>query len=152
LEYEYLRTDLPPAQLPAGKDIRPVVPHAVDKEEVPSLETLREDSHFTETASGAAAGDKDSSGCLGLDENTRAHLDAAPELPRDVAKEPVFRYIEPRMLMESLDQQVTVPQGDGAVWECRGADATGELALKTTEFILKILRSDGGSVSVGIKG
>jgi hypothetical protein len=40
LEHEDLSTDLPPTQLPATEDVCHVVVHAVDKEKVPTLETL----------------------------------------------------------------------------------------------------------------
>lgn len=90
LEDKDLSANLPPAELPVAEDVGHVVVHAVDEEEVPALETLREDGHFTEATARAAASEEDGSGGLGLDENLRAHLDARTKLAGDVTEEPIL--------------------------------------------------------------
>ena len=90
MEDKDLSANLPPAELPVAEDVGHVVVHAVDEEEVPALETLREDGHFTEATTRAAAGEEDSSGGLGLDKDLRTHLDTRTKLASDVAEEPIL--------------------------------------------------------------
>jgi hypothetical protein len=104
LENEDLCANLPPAELPATKNVCHVVVHAVDKEEVPALETLRENSHFAETTTRATTRDEDGGRCFSLNEDLRAHLDATSKLTSNVTKEPVLRYTEARVFVESLDE------------------------------------------------
>ena len=135
LEDEDLRTNLPPAELPATENVGHVVVHAVDEEEVPALEALRKDGHFTEATTRTATSDEDSSGSLGLDENVGAHLDARSELTGNVTEEPIFRYTESGMFVESLDEEFAVPEGDGTVGEGGRADLASKFTLNTTELV-----------------
>ena len=139
LEHEDLSTNLPPPELPAAEDVGHVVVHAVYEEEVPPLEALGEDCHFSEAAARAATGDKDSCRRFGLDEHMGAHLDAASEFPGDVAKEPILGDTETRMLVEGLDEEFAVPERDGTMGESGGTDLTSELSLNTAELVLQIL-------------
>ena len=90
LEDEEFGTNLPEPKFPGEEDVGHVVEHAVDEEEVPAVEPLFEDSHFAETAAGAAAGEEHGAWGLGFDEYSAAHRDAASEAASGVAEEPVF--------------------------------------------------------------
>ena len=90
LEDEDFRAQLPEPELPRREDVAQVVEHAVDEEEVPAVEALLENRHLAEPAAGAAAREQDGAGGFGFDEDGAAHFDAAAELARGVAEEPVF--------------------------------------------------------------
>jgi len=139
LEDEDLCANLPPAELPATKDVGHVVVHSVDEEEVPALEALREDGHLTETTTGATTRDEDSGRGFSLDEDLRAHLDATSEFAGNVTEEPIFRDTETGMFVESLDEEFAVPEGDGTVGEGGRTNLASKLALDTTELVFEIL-------------
>jgi hypothetical protein len=90
LEDEDFGADFPEPEFPGAEDVSQIVEHAVDKEEVPAVEALLEDCHFAKPAAGAAAREQDCAGGFGFDEDSAAHFDAAAELARCVAEEPVF--------------------------------------------------------------
>jgi hypothetical protein len=50
LENKDLRPKLPTTELPTAKDVRHVVPHAVDEEKVPPLEALLKYRHLAKAA------------------------------------------------------------------------------------------------------
>lgn len=102
--------NFPPAELPARENILEVVVHSNDKEEIPSLESLLEDSHLTESTTTPTSADKDRRGGFSLDEDLRAHGDTATETTTRITEEPVLRYRETRMFMESLFQELDIPQ------------------------------------------
>jgi len=104
LKDEDLCTNFPPTELPATENVCHVVPHAVDEEEVPALETLRENGHLTETTTGATARDENSGRCFGFNKDLRAHLDATSKLAGYMTKEPVFGHTEAGVFMEGLDK------------------------------------------------
>ena len=140
MENEDFSANLPPTEFPASEDVREIKPHAVDEEEIPTLEALAKDSHFTETTTRATAREEHSGRGLGLDEDLRTHLDAGAELASYVTEEPILRDTEARMLMECLDEQLAVPQSDSAVRESSRTDATSEVALNTAQLVFEILR------------
>lgn len=139
MEDEDLRTDLPPPKLPATQNVCHIVVHAIDEEEVPSLETLAEDGHLTEATTGATAREENSSRSFGLDEHLGTHLNARPKLSCDVAKEPILRNAETGVFVECLDEKLTVPKRDSTVGESGRADLAGEGTLNATELVLEIL-------------
>ena len=139
MEDKDLGADFPPPELPATEYVGHIVIHSVYEEEVPSLETLAEDCHFTEAATRAATGDEDCSRSFCLNKDVRAHLDARSQFAGYVAKEPILGNAKARMLVESLDEEFAVPERDGTVGEGRGSNFAGKLALNATEFVLKIL-------------
>jgi hypothetical protein len=141
LEDKDLCTNLPPAELPATQDVCHIVVHAVDEEEVPSLESLAKDSHLAETTTGTTTREENSSRGLGLDEHLGAHLDTRPELACDVTKEPILGDTEARMFVECLDEKLTVPKRDSTVREGGRTNLTGEGTLDTTELVFEILCS-----------
>ena len=160
LEDEDFGAEFPEPELPRREDVAQVVEHAVDEEEVPAVEALLENRHLAEPAAGAAAGEQDGAGGFGFDEDGAAHLDAAAELARGVAEEPVFgdgepvallakmptkkhqslRYNIPRMSPESLDQKPRIPQRNRTMRERRTPNLTRQLPLQPTDLILQILR------------
>lgn len=74
-----------------ARNSRHVVEHAIDKEEVPAIESLLENGHFSESAACTSAREEHCAWCLGLYEYGAAHCDTAAELAGCVAEEPVFR-------------------------------------------------------------
>jgi hypothetical protein len=109
LEYEDLRSNLPPSQFPAAEYVDHVVPHSIHEEEVPPFESLLEDGHLTKATTRASTGEEHSCWSFSLDKHVRAHSDATAELSRYVAKKPVFRYTKTRVFVESLYEELSVP-------------------------------------------
>jgi len=139
LENKDLGANLPPPKLPATEYVGHVVVHSVYEEEVPPLETLAEDCHFTEAATRATAGDEDCSRGFRFDKDVRAHLDSRSQFAGYVAKEPILGNAEARVLVKSVDEEFAVPERDGTVGESRRSNLAGKLALDATELVLKIL-------------
>jgi hypothetical protein len=90
LENKNLRADLPKAKLPGEQYVRHIVPHAVDEEEVPSLEALAVDCHLTKPASRPSPREENRRRGFRFDKYVRSHLDARSEFPSDMAKKPIF--------------------------------------------------------------
>lgn len=116
-----------------------VVVHTVDEEEVPTQETLLEDCHLTKTASGAARAEEDGRRSFSLDEDRSGHLCTASELASNVSEEPVLRHTESRMLAESLDEELSVPEGDGTMRESGRTNLTSKCTLDTRNLVFQIL-------------
>ena len=90
LEDEEFRTNLPEPKFPGEEDISHVIEHAVDEEEVPSVEALTEDGHLAEAAA-AAAREEDRGRRFRFHKDRSAHRNATSEFSSCVAKEPIFR-------------------------------------------------------------
>jgi hypothetical protein len=71
--------------------LRHVIEHSIDEKEIPAIESLLEDSHFTEPASCSSAGEEHGTWRFGFYKDRTAHRDAAAELAGCMAEEPVFR-------------------------------------------------------------
>lgn len=140
MENEDFSAKFPPPKLPATEDIRHIEIHAVDKKEIPTLEALAEDGHFTETTTRAATGEEHCCRGFGFDEDLRAHRDSGSKLTGYVAKEPIFRHTETGVLVERLHEKLAIPKSDGTVGECGRADLSSKLTLDTAELVLEILR------------
>lgn len=139
LEDKDLGANLPPAQVPALDDVLHVVVHAVDEEEVPAHEALTEDGHFTKTAAAATTAEEDGAGGFGLDKDGGAHDDTATETTATVTKEPILRDRVTRVIVEGLDEELAVPERNGAVRESSTADLAGKGTLETRQLVLEIL-------------
>jgi hypothetical protein len=142
LEDEDFRTNLPPSKLPAAQNVCHIVVHAVDEEEVPSLEPLAKDGHLAEATTGATAREENSSRSLSLDKHLGAHLNARPKLSRDVAEEPILGDAETGVFVECLDEKLTVPKRNSTVGESGRTDLTSEGTLDTAELVFEILCSE----------
>jgi hypothetical protein len=116
-----------------------IVPHSIDEKKVPSLEPLLEDCHLSKPAPRASARNKDSCRGLCFYKDMRAHLNSTPKLTSHVTKEPVLRYAEAGMLIESLNKQLSIPEGYSAMWKGGGTDPACKLTLDATEFVLEVL-------------
>ena len=56
-----------------------------------------------------------------------------------MTKEPILGYRKAWMSLESIDQELPIPDTYRAVRKCRGADLTGKCALQPAKFVLHIL-------------
>jgi hypothetical protein len=86
--------------------LRHVVEHSIDKEEIPAVEPLLENSHLSESASCSSAGEEHCTWCLGFYENGTAHRDTAAELASCMAEEPILRN------GESTEKSVKILHGE----------------------------------------
>ena len=105
LEDEEFRTNLPEPKFPGEEDISHVIEHAVDEEEVPSVEALTEDGHLAEAAA-AAAREEDRGRRFRFHKDRSAHRNATSELSSCVAKEPIFRDRESKMTVSIRAREV----------------------------------------------
>jgi hypothetical protein len=139
--------------------LRHVIEHPVDEEEVPAIESLLEDSHFSEPAACSSAGEEHCAWCLGFYKDRTAHCDTAAEFAGCVAEEPVFgngesgrksvktlygnfdecRLDIPRMSTESVYQKRGIPQRDSSMRKSSTPNLTSERSLQPTKLILQIL-------------
>lgn len=112
-----------------------IVVHSVDKEEIPPVESLFEDSHLAKSTSFAARAKEDGIRSLRLDEDRCRHLGTTSELASNMPKEPVFRHTKSRMLAKSLNKERSVPKRDGAMWKGRATNLASKCTLDTRNLI-----------------